>query len=410
MLSEKKQRRKRFISGIFLTIISLCGTLLILEGATRFLPTPYPPESDPVFSCNHTLGWTGTPDFQGLAKGDAFEQSVELNALGMHDTEHPFEKEADTFRILMLGDSFVHAVQVPEVETSHQILEDQLNAFTETPVEVISHGVVHWGTGQQLTAYRTQGRHFQPDLVLLMVYLGNDLQDNLPGHVYSLQGRNCYAPYFTVCDGQLMPASLPYAPGLSDLSNGCESWQRSLITMMGTIYKRSRLYQQIEPLLISQYPRQIFGREYPSHFSALYFPTQEPELSQAWQVTLATLAQLQEEVEAQGGQFAIALISPDIVVQLATLPEAERAQFLQDNPIFSQAQLDLPNQQLATFLDEQQIPFIDLAEPLAYHLDTYKIPLYIFGDGHWNVDGNRIVGEALAQWLIDNEQLSVPRQ
>lgn len=398
--------------GLLLVVASLCVSIFLLEMGIRFLSPPYDPTIGEFYACHNTLGWTGMPNYSGIVEDPNFRQEIDFNSRGMHDTEHTLEKTPDTFRILVLGDSFVHAVQVNETETMHQILEDDLNEQKQEDqphFEVISGGVINWGTNQQLVYYREQGRLFQPDLVLLAFYIGNDILDNLPGNTVTTHGFNCYAPYFTICDGQLNPAPLTYAPGISRLQNNCSAVLQTSINAIGWLYQHSRLYQQLEPLIIANQPRQQFGRNFPSPFSALYFPNNEVELEQAWQITEATLAQLQQEVEADGAKFVVAMISPDIVIRLGGLSSAEREAFLRDNPAFAQAQANRPNQHLAEFLDRQNIPFIDLTTPMAEHLAANSIPLYILGEGHWTVEGNQVAADILAQWLVQNNFIKIRR-
>lgn len=388
------------LARLLLALASLCLTLLLLEGVARFLPPPYPAQPDaPFYICHDTLGWSGRPNFAGPIAGIGFEQTATFNALGMHDTDHQLPKPPETFRLLILGDSFVQAVQVSEAETTHQVLEDYLNIHqpgTSPHVEVISAGVINWGTNQELLYYRQQGRHFAPDLTLLLVYIGNDLLDNLPGNLLTIDGFNCYAPYFARCDGALTPDPLTYAPGISSLQGDCGPFRRGLVNGMGALYQSSRLYRQLEPLLIMRYPRQQFGRIYPSAFSALYLPNDEAELAEAWAITLATIAQLRTEVEVDGGKFAVALISPGVVLRLRQMPPAERDLFLAENPSFAAVQADKPNVRLAEFFEQEGIVYTDLSDPLA------AAPLYFVEDGHWTVEGNRVAGETLARWLIAN--------
>ncbi|HEX9924029.1 MAG TPA: hypothetical protein VGD99_15335, partial [Anaerolineae bacterium] len=115
------------------------------------------------------------------------------------------------------------------------------------------------------------------------------------------------------------------------------------------------------------------------------------------------LAQLRQEVEADGAQFAVALISPEIVVRLARLSPAEQEVFLQTNPLFAEAQIDRPNQRLTDFLNGQGIAIIDLTGPMIDHAAATGLPLYLVGEGHWTVEGNRVAGETLSQWLLEND-------
>lgn len=392
--------KQQFVTGLLLALASSCAALFLLEIGARLLPPPYDANVGEIFACHNHLGWTGAPNYHGVLNDANFRQELTFNSQGMHDTGHSFNKPANTFRILLLGDSFIQAVQVSEAESAHQILEDYLNRQVEQPnFEVISSGVVNWGTNQQLVYYREFGRRFEPDLVLLAFYIGNDFADNLPGNVVTTQGFNCYAPYFAVCRGQLKPDPLTYAPGISHLQNNCAPLRRVAINGLGWLYQHSRLYRQLEPLMVAKWPRRQFGDAYPLAFTPLYLPTEEPELAQAWQVTLATLAQLQQEVEADGRQFAVALISPEIIIRLGALSPQEQQQFLSDNPIFADAQLDRPNRRLAQFFNRRGIPFIDLTQPMIEHWAATGTPLYLLGEGHWTVEGNRMAGELVAEWL-----------
>jgi lysophospholipase L1-like esterase len=392
--------RKKVVFGILIATMSVCSTLFLLEVIVRLLPPPYPADTGQLFACNPDLGWIGRPDFQGNYEGANFQQELAFNSLGMHDTEHSPDKSPGVFRILFLGDSFVHAVQVAEAATAHQLLENNLNEPGANSFEVISSGVVNWGTNQELVFYRQLGREFQPDLVLLLVYLGNDFQDNLPGNGLTVDGFNCYAPFFAVCADGLNPAALTYAPGISRIENNCTPLRRALINGAGKLYQYSRLYQQLEPLIVAYRPRQEYGQNYPLAFTAIYFPNETPELEYAYQITQATIAQLRREVEADGGQFAVALISPWPVIQLNTLSPAEQDVFLRDNPAFAQAQIDRPNRRMVQILNNLHIPHIDLTQPLVNYSQTHqRIPLYITGEGHWTAEGNRVVADVLAEWI-----------
>jgi lysophospholipase L1-like esterase len=407
---------KWWAGGLGLALASICFTLFLLELAARFLLSPpyaFDPQATDVhalnyLACNNRLGWTGQPGFQGVIDSPVFRQEVEANSLGMNDEEHPLEKPADTFRVLVLGDSFIQGFQVEQQQTASQVLEDYLNAEAERrQVEVLSGAVLGWSNGQQLLYYREQGRHFQPDLVLLTFFIGNDFKDNLPGNAATVRGWTCYAPYFTVCGDQLKPQALTYAPGLSRLQTGCAPTQRALINGLGYLYQHSRLYQQLDPLLVSRYPRQVFGQGYISPLLALYTPTNnETELRQAWEVTLNLIAQLQQEVQADGARFGVVVINPEEVFSLRLQPEATLTSLISQSPDLAGVEIDLPNRRLAEFFEARGIQFLDLIEPMLAKQQQDQIPLYMKGDRHWTVEGNRVVAELIAQWLEQADLLA----
>jgi len=188
----------QILLNIVMGIGGVLAALVLLEVGVRiFLPHHVGNE---VLVCSDELGWRGTPFYTEALTTDGYKHSVSHNSVGMHDQEHQLSKPENTFRILMLGDSFVRAAHVNETETAHQILENLLNDRNAPQhFEVISTGVTRWGTGQELIYYRNEGRFYQPDLVLLMFYIGNDVQDNLPGKAFTINRKNCYAPFFVIC-------------------------------------------------------------------------------------------------------------------------------------------------------------------------------------------------------------------
>ena len=412
--SQKDPFLKDFLLRLLLVLGSLFVALLVLEFAVRLLPAPYRADEGNVplfnsqanlFICDNELGWVGVPAFQGVVELPGATSTIKANALGMHDSDHHVEGAPNTARILMLGDSFVHAIQVEEGVTAHQVLEDELNynrTGSDLDYEVISGGMTGWGTGQELVYYGEQGRKFEPDLVLLMFFLGNDLEDNLPGNVLTIGGRNCYAPYFAQCEDGLDPNPLKYAPGISDNQNNCTSPRRLSVNTLGRLYQYSRLYQQLEPLIISQRPRQLFGTQYPNSFWALYIPNDEQELEQAWQVTQGLVLQLRQEVEADGARFAVAFFPWSVIIEMSILPPERQAAILKENPAFVAAEIDRPNTYFAEFLNRHGIPFIDLTPLIAQEQQAQDTLLHFVGDGHWTVAGNRFIAEQLANWVVQN--------
>jgi hypothetical protein len=281
-------------------------------------------------------------------------------------------------------------------------LEDLLNSQgTPEQFEVISAGVSGWGTGQELSYYRTEGRLYKPDLVLLMVYLGNDVQDNLPGKALTIHGRNCYAPYFAICSGHFDPMPWLYVPGAEPAMRQCSSGRKTLFNTLGKIYQSSQLYAQIEPLLVAN---QLRVDELPYYHIYL---SQENELyDYAWQLTLAIIKQLHREVTDDGAELAVVIITPAEVIDFSQMTAREREVIYQKAPDLRQTQqLDLPNQKLIETLTREGISVLDLLPRFIQHTEETGTALYFPNDKHWNVEGNHLAAESIYNWLHENYQL-----
>lgn len=116
-----------------------------------------------------------------------FETDIDINAAGVRD-EPIGPKAPGERRIVILGDSLVMAVQVPLEQTFGKLLERRLNAASaqmagqaQAPVRyrVINAGVQGYGPVEELFFYKKVAAAFQPDLVLVSVFVGNDASEAL---------------------------------------------------------------------------------------------------------------------------------------------------------------------------------------------------------------------------------------
>jgi hypothetical protein len=117
-------------------------------------------------------------------KSNEFDYVFRVNRLGLRGPDIPFAKPAGTFRVVVLGDSFVAGYGVAEENLVTTLLQDELSqefcalrgtaATAARRVEVVNVGRVGTSTIRELDLYEALGRRFEPDLVLLAYYLGND--------------------------------------------------------------------------------------------------------------------------------------------------------------------------------------------------------------------------------------------
>lgn len=114
------------------------------------------------------------------ANGIDYDVTQKANKHGFLDRNHELKKADDTYRILIIGDSFVEAAQVP-IEKKIQVLLDRKlkGKLLGLKVESIAMAFSGMGTANQLVYYRTLGKDFNPDLVVL-VFISNDFANNSP--------------------------------------------------------------------------------------------------------------------------------------------------------------------------------------------------------------------------------------
>ena len=170
-------RNTLLLLGSVLVALALCEGYLRTRGS-RILPKPDLYQLDPDTGKRMKPGWTGTE----------FGTSIRINSHGLRSPETPREKADGTFRILALGDSWTFGFRMDEEDSYPRQLERILNERLEARgasgrVEVINSGVIGYSTFQEAAYFRTRGRHYSPDLVIIAFYPVNDAEDKTSRYV-----------------------------------------------------------------------------------------------------------------------------------------------------------------------------------------------------------------------------------
>ena len=193
--------RRSILINLSLIIVSTLFALFLSEITLRlmgFNPLYVSPERDRFWKYDPLLGWAHQPEQEGIFETPQFRTVVRINEKGLRDREHSYERQNDSERILVLGDSFAWGYGVEESERFSQLLEKSLD------VEAINAGVSGYSTDQELLWYRNEGIKYETDLVIL-VLAGNDVGDNDRQLVNTIY----YKPRFVIEEGQLVPIGYP---------------------------------------------------------------------------------------------------------------------------------------------------------------------------------------------------------
>jgi hypothetical protein len=179
------------------------------------------------------LGFVHAPNTSAFLMG----VDVRVNSQGLRDREYSLAKPAGVYRVLMLGDSTTLGWGVQAADTAAKVLERQLGPW----FEVIDAGVGNYGTVQEFTYYKTRGRLFHPDLVILQYFI------NDPEPVPSLKGGflldHSYLLAFTASRWDsllrvlhLRPDWRQYYASLYDENNaGFQSARRALVELSESV-------------------------------------------------------------------------------------------------------------------------------------------------------------------------------
>ena len=196
-----KINSRGILINLSLIILSTLFGLFLSELALRlvgFDPLYVSPERDRFWKYDPLLGWAHEPGQEGIFETPQFRTVVRINENGLRDGQHSYERQNDSERIVVLGDSFAWGYGVEESERFSQLLENSLD------VEVINAGVSGYSTDQELLWYKSEGIKYETDLVILVI-AGNDLGDNEQQLVSTIY----YKPKFVLEEGQLVLTGYP---------------------------------------------------------------------------------------------------------------------------------------------------------------------------------------------------------
>lgn len=102
--------------------------------------------------------------------------TYKINSLGFRDFEYTLEKLNNTYRILIMGDSFFEGVGVNVEETAGKLLELKLRQYAKSNIEVIQIGTAGWSPLPEYIYLSKFGIKFHPDLVIQTVNV-SDFKD-----------------------------------------------------------------------------------------------------------------------------------------------------------------------------------------------------------------------------------------
>ncbi len=384
---------RRFRGGrAALLVAATAATLVCAEAGLRvFAPQTVPMEG--LFREDPAVGLRHVPQFQGRIRTAEHDVAVSINSDGYRDREYP--PRGPAFRVLGLGDSFAFGFGVEEPECYLSRLE-QMTA--ERGVEVINAGHSGMGPDNEALLLEADGPWLRPDLVLVGIYVGNDMWNVLSGphRATVVEGRLRSTPgilerwHRPVRAGRILPAMLPAVPA-----------SEALPVPFRTLLHRSHLYR----LLSSRYAALRARRERGGaggaaqplsavDDQAVFLRDQPPEFRAGWTQVCSWLARMASWCNAHGARLALLLIPTADQVY----PErwaTSRARFgLRDDEI----DLGQPQRILLDCGRQHGLAAIDLLPALRKAAAGPGPPLYYRSDPHWTPRGHEVAAaEALAR-------------
>jgi hypothetical protein len=354
--------------NLLLTVIAVLCSLLVCEGLFRLYE-------------HYALSASMRPT------GDV----VDLTALNYNDTSVPRKKPAGEFRILDFGDSFCHAI-VKYPASYHGVAGDVLARTGVAPkTRLVNFGEPSASFYQYLKAATHWTGLVEADAMVVNVFLGNDITDVALGHVPDDTAINRVfgGNFVEVSSGRKRLTAVPHAFGL-------------------------RLFDYAYAYALTVLEGHYVLRDIPEPYTHALGPLDEAdfyrtarlhavagegarcaEMARGWK-GLADLARGLSRLGRERGIKVAIMLSP---AETAVRDELWKETAARAGVAPGDFDHDLPGGMARAVVARAapDVPVLDLTAVFRCAADRGDRDYYP-RETHWNVEGNRLAGEALARF------------
>jgi len=355
---------------LFQVLVPLLACVLTLSGIELgmaiFHPIPFSIETSMYFVADPYTGYRLKPGGVGHYQMDI---PAIANSHGHRDVEVPLKKPPGVLRILVLGDSFTVGANVRQEEAYPKALERHLKSRYGSRIQVVNSAVGGWQPFQYAQYFEHYGHQFEPDLILIGFYVGNDTFDT----------------YTEV--KQLDTAILGHR--ISP-----EAAMRPFIKLQVFLYDHSNLGR----LLLNRGPiaSSTFVRKHCDDFSEWYLAFQKAHMPNHLRYSSAQRDMAQNAINQIRRIKDLAGITPVVV---ALLPDENQVnQALQKRILnadeFPEYDFKMPQSMLTAMFHEIGIPTIDVLPAVLADARC----LYM-NDTHWTPEGQELAASVILEQL-----------
>lgn len=372
--------------GIWISVLLVA---IILASAEAWLRATVPfAERSGAIQRDPVAGVTFKPGSESRHTNQVeFWTSERMNSLGFADREPAIPKPAGTFRVLVVGDSFVEALQVAREQRLQVLLERRLRAaFPGRALDVVAMGYSGTGQSAQLSFVEKHGAALAPDLVILLM-VENDLGNNSPILESIAHG---WHPYHTP---RLFYEVDPAPPGFRRIDIEAD-WERYTLLPSGPDFRRDRATRLRILRRDPAFRARLDGWNYPDDLDQIeMFCAEEmpPVFRDAEAITEHAFKMWAERGRRDGFKILVAA-GEGITSTCARAKSARR--FIAPGRMLARA---------SGAVTRAGLPLLDLYPAFAAHGDVTRARFRY--DPHWKAIGHEWAAEAIAAYLVANPPL-----
>lgn len=357
---------------IILLLVALAAILLLLEIFVRIFISP----SSATALADPVIKWRHKPNLDIAIEAENGEGKVRFrsNGLGFIGPDWNQEKAADILRVVNLGDSFTAGMAVPYEENYVSQLGDDLTAALGKKVESLNFGVGGQGTKEAFLTYQTYARQYNPNLVILWFYLGNDFEDNL---VYKDPVQN--VGFLAKIKGLAKHSKLAYF-------------------VVNRLTKIPAVANFMRGRLLDRVGQDENGNSNGLPLSLRLLFTNDLENRLALNKTRDFIEQLKLQLAEEKKNFLVVMVPTNFQVS-----DSLRERLTQDYPALLASGFNYlrPNGGLANILEDLKIDYFDLTPEFINHCQT-DCNLYVCPNCHLSQSGHTLAAQLVTNYLVNS--------
>jgi len=366
-------RCRPLIANMWLAAGSVVVSYLLLDVvAGALLIRPLSPPLVPDEYRHHRL----VPNSYSEFRRRDFSYIQRVNSLGLRGREIPAAKPTNSYRLVMLGDSFTMGMGVEDDQTFSVLLERSLKpsvASCGKAIEVLNAGVDSYAPILSFLQLKRDLGPLKPDMVVLNL----DVSDLVQESAYRREAVR--GP-----DGEIV--AVPIRLGRESLLERIRTWtERHLFFTRAALFYANRL-MNYRNLTVHDVVTQARA-EIVAHTLA-----NDVDRSEQWRAVFDSLVKIQAWCENHGTEFVLTVYPwAHQVSDTEWIPG--RYTFMPRNAV---ASLKSPNT-VHELSVAHGIQLVDLFP--AFRAYKGREALYFSHDQHWTPAGHRVVADALADQL-----------
>lgn len=302
------------------------------------------------------------------------------NQFGFHAPDYPLQKTPGVFRILIIGDSFNW---IGGRDGNYTVLLERMFEHRDGAhrIDIINAGYPGTHTGEELVILKKYGLQYNPDLVVLGFFMGNDFLDADPnrkriivnGLFIDISKRR-----------ELRVLGYPIIP---------RSRLLMFIQQKYRIYeeeKKAALENRNQPKEPGSFSEDTYldierGRLEFFNLSRLRDGSYQPRID----YILQSIAEMNALLNSRNIKLVVAVYPDEFQINEKLLRAVlDKYKLRRENYDLNPGQ-----NMLKPFLDSKGIPLIDFTD--RYRAEEKKQDLYLLRNTHWNSAGNQLAADIL---------------